>query len=463
MFYKKYFIIFIQLLYIFHIQCYQLKIVLENQVYQFPVNFNLYRRLSEDVRELYLDEYEEPNEKLSLPIININIGIPFQNFSLLYSTGKHLTWVYRDKSNYDKFNQKYFDIKLSKTLLLTKEPIYEVNTYTFGSLGEIAQDYISINNNTSVFMSFMIIFYLSPNSLYADGELGMTRKYLGIYSDPYINKNVSNYSLIDSLYESNKIRKKIFAHKWTSEKDGILYIGEYPLDNEELPYYNFHTCNSTNKRGEINQYWNCYIDGIKIGDKYIDYSLINSNKPYNEIGMFSTSEKFIFIPEHQIDVINYIKNYSKWGEDNCVLEGITAFKELHCKYNTFKYSYFPTVFFNFSGYTIKLNPEDIFYYNDNKKYYRLLIVLYTKKDYWIFGSLLTNKNNMIFDSDNGTVTFFKMKKILYLSSLTYYLLYILIILSSIGFYFIIRIYYIKKMYLKEKNNENNPENMNLIQ
>ena len=81
MFYKKYFIIFIQLLYIFHIQCYQLKLVLENQVYQFPVNFRLYRRLSEDVRELYLDEYEEPNEKLSLPIININIGIPFQNFT----------------------------------------------------------------------------------------------------------------------------------------------------------------------------------------------------------------------------------------------------------------------------------------------------------------------------------------------------------------------------------------------
>lgn len=225
MFYKKYFIIFIQLLYIFHIQCYQLKLVLENQVYQFPVNFRLYRRLSEDVRELYLDEYEKPNEKLSLPIISINIGIPFQNFSLLYSTGKHLTWVYRDKSNYDKFNQKYFDIKLSKTLLLTKEPIYEVNTYTFGSLGEIAQDYISINNNTSVFMSFMIIFYLSPNSLYADGELGMTRKYLGIYSDPYINKNVSNYSLIDNLYESNKIGKKIFAHKWTSKRWYIIYRG----------------------------------------------------------------------------------------------------------------------------------------------------------------------------------------------------------------------------------------------
>ena len=101
-------------------------------------------------------------------------------------------------------------------------------------------------------MSFMLIFYLSPNSLFADGELGLARKYLGIYSDPYITKNVSNFSLIDGLFKNNKIEKKMFAHKWISDKRGLLYIGEYPLLNEELPYYNFHTCNSLNQRGEIN-------------------------------------------------------------------------------------------------------------------------------------------------------------------------------------------------------------------
>jgi hypothetical protein len=201
----------------------------------------------------------------------------------------------------------------------------------------------------------MLIFYLSPNSLFADGELGMTRKYLGIYSDPYITKNVSNFSLIDGLWENKKIKKKIFAHKWTSEKDGVLYIGEYPLQDEELPYYNLHKCNSLNQRGEINQYWNCYLDGIKIGNTYIDYMLINNNNNTNskkEIGIFSTSEKFIFIPESQITIINYIKNYSKWGRDNCILEGITAYKELHCKFDTFKYSYFPSISFIFNGYII---------------------------------------------------------------------------------------------------------------
>ena len=52
--------------------------------------------------------------------------------------------MYRDKSNYDKLSQKFLDTKLSKTLLLSKKEIYEINTFTFGSLCEKAQDYINI-------------------------------------------------------------------------------------------------------------------------------------------------------------------------------------------------------------------------------------------------------------------------------------------------------------------------------
>ena len=446
--FKRYLIIIIQLFFLFHsniIFCYQLKITLKNQIYQFPINHNLYRRLSNNinnVRELSYYEYEKPSKKLALPIINLNIGFPFQNFELIYSIGKHATWLYRYKANNEKINQKYFDKKLSKTLSITNEH-YEINYFTFGTLCEKVTDYISINNLTSIFTSFMLVYYLSPNSLFADGELGLARKYLGIYSDPYITKNVSNYSYIEGLYNENKIDKKIFAHKWITKNEGILYIGEYPLLNKEISYYNFYTCKSTDKFGEINQYWNCYINGIKIGNKYINYSL------NEEIGIFSTGEKFIFIPEERIDIINYIKNYSEWGKENCILDEWTAYKELHCNYKSFKYSYFPSIYFNFNGYEIKLNPNDIFYYNDNNKYYRLLIVLTNKKNYWIFGSILTNKNNMIFNGENGTVTFFKMRKLLNLSSSANYLLFILLFLNLAGFYFILKIYYMKTIYQKK--------------
>ena len=445
--YLKTIIIILFFLQINIVFCYQLKLTLKNQVYQFPINHNLYRRLSNTFRELNYYEYEKPSHKLALPIININIGIPFQNFDLIYNTGKHVTWVYRNKANNDKLNQKYFDKQLSKEIMITNE-LYEINYFTFGTLCEKVLDYISINNTTSIFISFMLVYYLSPNSLFSDGELGLARKYLGIYSDPYITKNVTNYSLIDGLYRNNKIKNKIFAHKWISEEEGILYIDEYPLLKNEIPYYNIYTCKSYNNFGEINQYWNCYIDGIKIGNKYLDFSL------NEEIGIFSTGEKFIFIPEHQIDIINNVKNYSNWGKENCVLDEWTAYKELHCNYVGFKYSYFPSIYFNFSGNNIKLTPNDLFYYNDNNKYYRLLIVLTNKKNYWVFGSILTNKNNMIFNGENGSVTFFKVKRLLNLSSFANYLLFILLIMNLIGLYFTLRIYCFKIINKKNKDNEN---------
>ena len=213
------------------ILCIQLKLKLVNQVYQFPINHNLYRRLNENnpLRELYLYEYEKPNIKLALPVISVNIGFPPQNFSLIYSTGKQVTWVYREKSNYDKLSQKYFDTEKSQTLIRYKD-IYEINSFTFGTLCTKVQDYITITNNTSTFMSFMLIFFLSPNSLFADGELSLIRKYKGIYSDPYITKNVSNFSLMEGLYNDNYIKNKIFSHKWIKGKnEGILYIDEFPL------------------------------------------------------------------------------------------------------------------------------------------------------------------------------------------------------------------------------------------
>ena len=143
------------------------------------------------------------------------------------------------------------------------------------------------------------------------------------------------------------------------------------------------------------------------------------------------------------------------------MDGVTAYKELHCDYKSFKYSYFPNIYFNFNGYEIKLTPEEIFYYNNNNKFYRLLLVLTNKKDYWIFGSLLTNKNNMIFDGDNGTVTFYKMRKLFNSSIIINYMITSLIFLCVIGIYYSMKIYYIN-LRLKINDNENDSVKVNLI-
>ena len=89
------------------------------------------------------------------------------------------------------------------------------------------------------------------------------------------------------------------------------------------------------------------------------------------------------------------------------------------------------------------------------------MVLYNKKDYWVFGSLLTNKNNMIFDGEKGTVTFFKKREIFSNSLLANYLLYVLLLLSLVGLYFVAKIYYINSK-MKNKDFNKNSDKVTFI-
>ena len=191
----------------------------------------------------------------------------------------------------------------------------------------------------------------------------------------------------------------MFAHQYKNDKEGTVFIGEEPKG--DLIKY---TCKGTQSKGEPSNYWNCPISTFKIDNKeiQIDY---NTN-----IAMFSTGERFIFVPEESQGIIEYIKSYSTWGKEHCTLDVHVAYQELHCDYKGFKYSYFPTISFTFGEYGIELKPEDVFYYNYNNKYYRLLLVIYNMKKYWIIGSPVLKGHNMIFNVDEDTVTFFTEKK-----------------------------------------------------
>ena len=57
---------------------------------------------------------------------------------------------------------------------------------------------------------------------------------------------------------------------------------------------------------------------------------------------------------------------------------------------------------------------------------------------------------MIFDGDNGTVTFFKKRTIFTSTLLTSYLLCALLFLSLIGFYFVAKLYFFN---FKSKNHD----------
>ena len=195
---------------------FQIPIELKKQIYQYPLNLIQYRRL---------EEVDKPHEILSLPLITINLGTPKQKLNLIYNTGNQVTWVLRESET--NIIQKPFYSNLSKTFYKT-DKIYELNSFTYGTLATGVKDILSFNDEINVEFYFFHLFFYSPNTLICDGEIGFARFYRGIYSDPYIVKEAINYSFLNELHIKNNI-SKIFSHKWINKKKGILYIGELPF------------------------------------------------------------------------------------------------------------------------------------------------------------------------------------------------------------------------------------------
>jgi hypothetical protein len=229
----------------------------------------------------------------------------------------------------------------------------------------------------------------------------MGKTYSSLPTDPFISFGADLFSWVDQLKKNNIISSSIFAHYYTNpNKSGIVYIGETPTGN-----FNYYKCISPTQRALFSYCWSCEISEIKINN--IPFNIDSSSN----VAVFSTGERFIFIPENNADIIQNIINYSDWAKNNCKLDEHVAYKELHCNYENFKYSYFPIITITLGDYIIKLKPEDVFYYNYNSKYYRLLMVIYNKKDYWILGTPALKGKNMIFNKEENTVIFFEENKL----------------------------------------------------
>ncbi len=164
---------------------------------------------------------------------------------------------------------------------------------------------------------------------------------------------------------------------------------------------NITKCSKNFVIGEISNFWNCQIEELRIGNEIINISLNNKT-------IFSTGERLIFIPEIVGDLMYNYGNYSEWSKKNCFFKFQVAYRELHCNIQGFKFEYFPNIYLNFNGYIIEIKPEDVFLINNNK-YYRNIIVINNKKDFWILGIPALKNHNMIF-YDDGYVYFYNIKE-----------------------------------------------------
>ena len=423
---SKIIIILLSLLY--STTSFQIPFKIRSQIYQYPLNLPQYRNLV---------EVEKPSPILGVPIVTIEIGTNPVKYNLIYSTGTFASSTMTDTCT--SVQQQSYQVSQSTTSEKELES-YESNSYTYGGLASVINDYVNFIGKPAerVKIRFFNYLHYTPNTLISDGELGMSKIYVSLYTDPYITKDVKKFSVMEQLYENQFIKNKIFAHKYLNENEGTLYIGEIPEGK-----YDIKKCQSTTEKGEPSYFWNCRFTNIKIGSK----NMIIEQK--TNIATFSTGERFIFLPQEAKNIIEEYQNYSEWSQNNCELSEHIAYQELHCKYNGFNHKYFPTITFDFDGYEITLPPEKVFYYNYNQKYYRLLMVLNNRKSYWILGSPALKGHNMIFDSSDNSVSFFKNESS---NKLTIILVILgIIIIGGVGLWYIRR----KKLLMIEEQ-KNHP-------
>lgn len=227
-----------------------------------------------------------------------------------------------------------------------------------------------------------------------DGVLGLAQKYLNTQDN-----NANRFSLIDVLYNSKLITRKIFSHKFTDNyRKGKLYLGESGLDYTETNFDDYSQCNCIDRL-----YWNCKLDYIALGNRTIFNHLQYNNNNYSVI--FDSILYGIELPSQLAGKI--ISDYITISQSKC--EAINHFS-IKCRRH-FNFKQWPPIRFIMKNVTIEISPESLFdldtYNDDDDDYIYMTNMNITHSTNSRLGLMALKQYQMIFDSDNNTVGFYQ--------------------------------------------------------
>ena len=312
--------------------------------------------------------------------INLNIGDPKQNFSLILDSGSSYVWAYNSICNACKSRNKFIAVN-SKTFIQSKETI-NMNYLSGNVKGNLCQDNLYINKNIRLPSFYFLLVYESNIDFKIDGILGLSKGSL--------NKK---YSFLNQLKEKNMIKNKIILYNLFNKS---FYIDEIPQF-----YLEQKTVSCKNKDDNSN-FWKCDINSIKVHN----ISIIMET----EIIFDSGSNGVIFPQKYKDYLKNIIKNNKFFEENKCEFQYFEEEQlyELICK-ETLKYNDTNTneYFFEFyfdkeqkNSFGIKL--KDLLC-EDGKSFY--LFILDRKKEI-ILGSPFFEKYPVLFNLDDNIINIF---------------------------------------------------------
>lgn len=336
--------------------------------------------------------------------ITICIGIPSKCFKLLYdTTSYHMCVTNYKNSSSPLITTTYHD---SPNATINNQTTIATSSRYFDMNGNERNDLCVLKNDSghhSFFFTFISSMQVNVKYNYTmsrfqfDGVIGFAPGYQNRKKGIFDNEQ--RFSLVNVLYDTHLIDRKVLSHKLTDNYHrGKLYIGETGFTDTD----DYSKCNCVD---EFN--WNCRLDYIAIGNKTLFNHSLYHNSNYNVV--FDSILFGIELPSQL--VIKIISDYVAISHNQCVAINYFALK---CE-RGFNLSQLPSITFRMQNVTIDVSPELLFDLDKDQtheggvddNYYYMNKMNITDTPVSRLGLIVLREYHMIFDYDNNSVGFYK--------------------------------------------------------
>ena len=322
--------------------------------------------------------------------IGIYIGSPLTEYKLLYDTSSQYTVLISSESTlshpnraYDSYASNTMEICDRQNKLFIRDDIYGMGLYTKDKVTNT----LSSQRTTLTFV-FATEYYHPLINYNCDGIAGLNFQYSQL-----------TFSLIDSLYISRSINKKVFAHRFINETYGEVYLGEDGI-TDERQISKMKQCSVKDDN------WSCYLRSVSFNNEEVEM---------NKTTMFSTGSYFIEFPFKIIEGIlgHYLELLNRIDYDNnCTIIHRHNYKDyIECEHikNIEKLS---TINFNFdSDVVITLDYNDMFIYSkENNKYQFVIQGNKLVSSEGKIGLIALKNYHTIFNKDKYSISFIPIKQ-----------------------------------------------------
>ena len=330
--------------------------------------------------------------ELGLYLINITIGEPTQEFSLILDSGSSYIWVNDNNCNACKSKNKFISSK-SNTFAKSKENI-NMNFISGNIKGNLCRDYFYFNSNINTSFYFLLV-YESNIGFEIDGIIGLSK---GSYN--------KKYSFLNQLKDKKIMKHNILLYD--------LYNKSFYIDEIPQIYLEQKSVSCKNKEDKTN-FWKCDVNYLKVDDVVIRLE--------SEIIFDSGTNGIVFPIKYKDYFENVIKNNQILQKGGCELKYFDNERiyQIICEQSlenidlngteNFLEFYFDKGQKNF--FSIKLT--DLFNENDKSFY----LYIFERKSEILLGSPFFEKYPVLFNMDDNIINIFGVGNDLYKYKINY--------------------------------------------